>query len=124
MAKMLFEENDGFDEEKCLNMYENSYDFYKLVLDSFHKDVVKTLDGMRKNFEAKDIENYRILVHGMKGAGGSAGAKRLVELATKSNALIKDGNWDEACTIHEDIINELERIKTLIPERIAAFDNQ
>lgn len=117
----LFNDSDGFDEDSCLSMYDNSYDFYKLVLETFHKDVERTLAGMKETFAAKDVENYRILVHGLKGAGGSAGATRLVQLATESNDLIKEGNWDEAVKYHEPIVEELTRIAEVIPERIKAF---
>ena len=110
--------SDGIDEETCLEMYDNNYDFYKLVLDTFCKEIVKTRDGMKETFDANDIENYRILVHGLKGSGGSAGATRLVELATKSNALIKEGNWENAKELHEPIISELTRLIGLVPARI------
>ena len=116
----MFYENDGMDEDSCLRLYDNSYEFYKLVLETFVGDIKKTLDGMRENLAAGDSENYRIFVHGLKGAGGSAGAKDLVELATKSNALIKEGKWDEAKQLHEPIIAELERLQKIIPERIKA----
>ena len=123
MGDTLFNENDGFDEKSCLSMYDNSYDFYKLVLESFLKDVERTIEGMKETYAAKDVENYRILVHGLKGAGGSAGATRLVELATESNALIREGKWDEACKFHEPLVEELTRIKTVVPQRIEEFSN-
>ncbi len=117
----LFEENDGIDEEGCLPVYDNSYDFYKMVLQTFAKEIEKTVAGMEETFAAGDIENYRILVHGLKGSGGSAGAKHLVEMATESNALIKEGKWDESKAYHEDIISELKRLIELIPKRIEQF---
>ncbi len=117
----LFEENDGMDEEGCLPVYDNSYDFYIMVLQTFAKEITKTAEGLEETFAAGDTENYRILVHGLKGSGGSAGAIHLVEMATESNALIKDGNWDEAKAYHEDIINELKRLIELIPQRISEY---
>ena len=117
----LFNETDGFDEDNCLSMYDSSYDFYKLVLESFLKDAVRTLQGMKDTYAAEDVENYRILVHGLKGAGGSAGATHLVELATESNALIREGKWEEARAYHEPLVAELTRVINVIPERIAAF---
>lgn len=122
MSNRLFNENDGMDEDGCLGIYDNDYDFYKLVLDTFCQDLVRTRDGMTETFAAKDLENYRILVHGLKGAGGSAGAKHLVELATVSNDLIKAGSVDEAYKLHEPILEELDRLITIIPERIQAHN--
>ncbi len=117
----LFKENDGIDEEGCLPVYDNSYDFYTMVLKTFAKEIEKTVVGMEETFAEGDIENYRILVHGLKGSGGSAGARHLVEMATDSNALIKEGKWDEAKTYHEEIINELKRLIELIPHRLEQF---
>ena len=111
----LFKDEDGIDENTCLMMYDNSYDFYKLILESFLNDATRALSGMKETYEAEDTENYRIIVHGLKGTGGSAGAKHLVELATRSNDLIKEGKWEEACAYHDGITKELERLISLIP---------
>lgn len=118
MSDRLFNENDGIDEDNCLQMYDNSYDFYKLVLGTFTKEIAKTVVSLKETFAAKDKENYRILVHGLKGSGASAGAGHLVEMATESNALLKEDKWEEAERFHEPIIAELERLLKLIPERI------
>ncbi|MBR2529542.1 MAG: Hpt domain-containing protein [Lachnospiraceae bacterium] len=118
----LFNDSDGFDEDTCLSMYDSNYDFYKLVLNTFLEDAKRALQGIKETYDACDIENYRILVHGLKGAGGSAGASKLVDLATRSNALIKEGDWDQASQLHEPIIAELERLIRLIPERIDAHN--
>lgn len=116
----LFDPSDGFDEDACLSMYDSSYDFYKLVLNTFLDDARRAKEGMEDTYSAGDIENYRIIVHGLKGAGGSVGAKQLVDLATRSNALIKDGEWDSAVKLHKPLIDELERLIKVIPERILA----
>ena len=121
MENSLFRENDGIDEEACLKMYDNSYDFYRLVLDTFCKEIGKTFVNMQETFAAKDVENYRISVHGLKGSGASCGAGHLVDLATRSNALIKEGKWDEAVQFHQPILDELERLMTLIPLRLEEF---
>lgn len=121
MGNRLFNENDGMDEDNCLMIYDNSYDFYKLVLQTFHSEIPKTVKGMKDTYDLPDKEEYRIYVHGLKGSGGSAGAKHLVELATESNALIKEGKWEEASRMHEPILAELARLEKLIPERINSF---
>ena len=117
----LFKEDDGIDEASCLPIYDNSYDFYKLVLQTFSGEIAKTTEGMKETYASGDIDNYRILVHGLKGSGGSAGATYLVELATKSNALIKEGNWEAAKEYHEPLLKELTRLMELIPKRLAEF---
>lgn len=119
MDKRIFGAEDGIDEEGCLLIYDNDQNFYRLVLDTFQKEITKTVKDMAAAFSAGDIEGYRILVHGLKGSGGSVGAKALVEMATISNELIKEGKWDEAAVYHEPILNELERLIRMIPERLS-----
>ena len=117
----MFEEKDGIDEDGCLPVYDNCYDFYKLVLQTFVKEITDTVRRMEETFAEGDAKNYRILVHGLKGSGGSVGAGHLVEMATESNALIKEDKWDASKAYHEDIINELKRLIELIPKRIEEF---
>ncbi len=121
MKNRLFKDNDGIDEEACLKMYEGSYDFYRVVLDTFCKEISKTIVKMHETFDTKDVENYRISVHGLKGSGASCGAGHLVELATESNALIKEGKWEEAQKLHQPILDELERLAALIPLRLEEY---
>ncbi len=121
MGDRLFLEEDGMDEDGCLLIYDNDYSFYTLVLETFRSEIPKTIKGMVDNYDSPNTEDYRIYVHGLKGSGGSAGAKHLVELATESNALIKEGKIDEAKAMHDSIIAELNRLDKIIPERIQAF---
>lgn len=124
MSDRLFLEDDGMDEDGCLMIYDNDYSFYKLVLETFRNEIPKTIKGMKDNYDSPNPEDYRIYVHGLKGSGGSAGARHLVELATQSNALIKEGRVDEAKQMHDSIIAELERLDRIIPERIRDFGGQ
>ena len=55
----MFKEDDGIDEASSLPIYDDSYDFYKLVLQTFSKEIVKTTEGMKETFASEDIENYR-----------------------------------------------------------------
>lgn len=121
MNDRLFKDNDGINEDVCLKMYDGSYDFYRIVLETFCKEIGNTLVKMQETFDAKDVENYRISVHGLKGSGASCGAGHLVELATESNALIKEGKWDEAQKFHQPILEELERLMALIPLRLEEY---
>lgn len=118
MGRGLFEEKDGIDEEACLKMYDNNYDFYRIVLETFCKEIGNTYVNMKEKFATRDIESYRISVHSLKGSGASCGAVCLVRLATESNALIKEGKWEEAEKFHQPILDELERLMTLIPQRL------
>lgn len=118
MDERIFRAEDGIDEEACVGILDNSSELYRMVLDTFCNELKKTCAGMKDYYAAGDIENYRILVHGLKGAGGSAGARHLVEMATESNDLIKKGKWEQAKELHEPIMKEMERLSVLIPERL------
>lgn len=121
MGNRLFKDNDGIDEDACLKMYDGSYDFYRTVLEALCKEIGQTFVKMQETFDAKDTENYRISVHGLKGSGASCGAGYLVSLATESNALLKEGKWEEAQKFHKPILDELQRLMTLIPERLEEY---
>lgn len=121
MGNRLFNDNDGINEQACLETYDNSYDFYMIVLDTFCKEIGTIRKKMQETFDSKDVENYRISVHGLKGSGASCGASLLVRLATESNALIKEGKWEEARKYHQPILDELERLMTLIPLRLEEY---
>jgi len=121
MGNRLFKDNDGIDEDVCLKMYDGSYDFYRTVLEALCKEIGQTFVKMQEYFDAKDTENYRISVHGLKGSGASCGAGYLVSLATESNALLKEGKWEEAQKFHQPILDELQRLMTLIPERLEEY---
>ena len=114
----LFNDDDGIDEASCLSIYDGSYDFYRAVLETFSQEIGKDISEIERSFDERDEETYRILIHGLKGSGGSAGATHLVEMATQSNELLKKGKWDEAAAYHGPILEELRRLRTLIPERL------
>ena len=118
MSEKLFEISDGIDEDACLAIYDGNLDFYRLVLETFCKEITKSREQLIDAFDKQNAEQYRVIVHGLKGSGGSAGATLLVDLATRSNALIKEGSWDSACKLHGPIIEEMNRLIGLIPERI------
>ncbi|MCR5674044.1 MAG: Hpt domain-containing protein [Lachnospiraceae bacterium] len=121
MEKNIFKENDGIDEHLCLLMYNEDRDFYVMVLETFVNDLIQTSNRIRETFESNEKEQYKILVHGLKGAGGSAGAGHLVDLVTRSNDLMKEGRFDLAYEMHEEILAEMERLIKVIPERLEVF---
>lgn len=118
MDTPIFDENDGLKEQECLSIYDNSYDFYVSVLKAFYNESLKTVCKMEKALSEKEYEEYRILVHGLKGSGGAIGDDKLYELANESNALLKAGNTKDGISYHEKIISELKRVQRLIEEKV------
>lgn len=120
--KRIFEEEDGINEEYCVSIYDNSYDFYMLVLKTFLDESNRNLNDLREKFEADDAEGYRIVVHSLKSSAGSVGANDYAELASRSNEMIKDGNWEAAKEINHEVIDELVALRTLIEIRLEAWE--
>ena len=118
MQTPIFDKNDGIDEEMCLGIYDNSYDFYVSVLKAFYKETLVSLESMKTALEKCDFENYRILVHGLKGSGGAIGDNKLLELATKANEYLKAGDIQKGTSYHDEITEELLRVQELIRNKV------
>lgn len=114
----IFDSNDGLDEEKCLMIYDNSYDFYVSVLKAFYKETLVTVTKMEETLRAGAYEDYRILVHGLKGSGGAVGDDKLFDMAMRSNELLKSGDIEGGISYHDEIIGELKRVQKLIEEKV------
>lgn len=118
MKTPIFDDKDGIKEQECLLMYDNSYEFYADVLKAFYKESLGTVVKMQQTLSEKKYDDYRILVHGLKGLGGAIGDDKLLQLATSSNALLKSGNITEGISYHDELINELKRMQELIKDRV------
>lgn len=118
MRNPIFDENDGIDEQECLTIYDNSYDFYAAVLKAFVKEGKKIIDGMEQSYRQNSPEDYRILVHGLKSSAASVGCRKLSKLASESNELCKAGDWEGAKKMHEQVSEGLRNLTELIENRL------
>ena len=67
---------------------------YKEILFLYIKESEKKIKQIAELFEQRDMENYGVEVHALKGASLSIGAVRLFELAKELEAIAKAGNLD------------------------------
>lgn len=71
-----------------------------------------------KFFEAKDIPNYQILVHGVKSTSLTIGLCDLSEKAKQLEQACKDNNWDYIEANHEEMLAKyadvLAKIKSIL----------
>lgn len=115
---LIFNDEDGIDEKNCMLMYDGSIDFYKMVLETFLKEGTRVLPDLQKFYDADAVEDYRILVHGLKSSAASIGANDYSEVASISNEYIKAGSWDKAKAMHGEVYSGLEELIMLVEVRL------
>lgn len=118
MKTPIFDNSSGISEEECLAIYDNSYDFYVSVLKAFYKESLETAEKMKRALEAGEYEEYRIMVHGLKGSSGAIGAHKLLELATVANEKLKAKDIEGGTAYNEEILDEIKRIRGLISDNV------
>ena len=119
MRTPIFMEEDNIDEEFCLSIYENSYDFYIVVLESFVKGGTNNLNELKQYFSEKNSEEYRIVVHGLKSSAASIGAVELSSVATDMDELYKSGDIEGMYSRHAELVKILTVTIDLIKVRLA-----
>lgn len=108
----ILEELDGVDVETGIKNCAGSIDiFFDLLRTYSASTMVYTLNEL---FEKEDLENYRVIVHSIKGASKNIGAHSIAEkaYALEKAAERKDINyiWDN----HEDMIEEYSILLKLL----------
>ena len=88
----------GFDTESGVEYSAGSEEFYLEMLTTFAEGYDGKSSELRKEFDGKDWENYRIHVHALKGNAKMIGAMRLAESALGQEMAAKEGR-------ENDIIN-------------------
>lgn len=119
MSDYIFLPEDCVSESECIISYDNSIDFYALVLKSFVKESIKIINNMKSFIEQGDIEQYRIIVHGLKSSAASVGFSELSKHAKESEYCCKGLDWDGAVKRHDALIDELQNVVSLIEDRVS-----
>jgi len=118
MNKPIFDESDNFDEKYCLSIYDNSYDFYVAVLETFARSTERELEELIQSMEEDRRHDYWILVHGLKSSSESVGAKDLHQLVLKMDLMYKAGDWNSIVSNHEELIRVLSNTIYIIRKRL------
>lgn len=118
MADYIFLPEDNVDEASCISAFDNSIDFYLLVLNSFVKESAKILNHMRRFASSNDMEQYRMTVHGLKSSAASVGFLDLSAHAKESEQCCKALDWSGALTRDDVLRKELENAVGLINTRV------
>jgi len=108
---------EGVDARKALTERDCSVPDYLELLDLFVAEGKEKSPTIRSFYEAKDYENYRILVHGIKSAAANIGAMRVSELAKEQEFAAKDENYqliDDGVDLlevtYEKLITDIEKV--------------
>ena len=79
-----------------------SKEVYRELLSTFLES--DAMSEAQQYFDARDIENYRITVHGLKSSARYVGADKLSDKAKELEDLSKQGNWEKILEEHPVII--------------------
>ncbi|MCL2792664.1 MAG: response regulator [Spirochaetaceae bacterium] len=85
---------DEINIEIGLTQFSNTKDMYCNTLDMFHKKFILKCDDITALFEAKDLKNFYISMHGIKSSLFIIGAVKLSEMAADMEIASKNGALD------------------------------
>ena len=106
---------DAIDEESALKYCMGSRTFLEKMLATFRKN--EKTKQIETFFRAKDWDNYRIVVHSLKGNALTVGALKLSEHAKELEYAARDDRIDEIMEKHEPFMKEYRAILDAIEAR-------
>jgi len=122
MKDSIFLPEDNVNEKERIAAFDNSIDFYLLILKSFAKEAGKTIKQLPKYIEQEDSEHYRIAVHGLKSTAAAVGFQTLSDHARESEMCCKQSDWDGAKSKNQALLDEVDRALELIEQRIKEYE--
>lgn len=106
--KTFLEQLDFPDVQKGLSYCADDEDFYKEMLKMYSDN--SRLIELKKQYDEKDWENYRIQVHALKSTSLSIGAVKLSEQAKEMEEAAKNGCVEELSEQQEKMMKEYEKL--------------
>jgi signal transduction histidine kinase/DNA-binding response OmpR family regulator/HPt (histidine-containing phosphotransfer) domain-containing protein len=111
----------GVDFHRGLEHFGGDMESYIRVLKSYVKNTPGLLDQIRACTE-EGLDNYRIVVHGIKSASRSIGAEELGEKAESLEFAARDGNFDFIRQTNESFIEDTEKTAAGLSSLLAKID--
>ncbi|MDD5793235.1 MAG: ATP-binding protein [Clostridiales bacterium] len=102
--------NESIDIKEALSYLNNDYNFYISIVKQYIKESNKYLSEIEEFYEQNDLENYSILVHGIKANLKNIGAIKLSELAYELEKYSKDKNKEFVIEHNDEFINNLFKL--------------
>ncbi len=128
-ADLSYLKTAGIDTDIGLGYCDQNEEFYKTILEEYHKSAPEKIGEMKKAYAASDWNNYAILVHALKSTSRMIGAQELSDIAARME---KAANAEDATTItpeHEPMLELYEKTTQVIgrvigtPETAAAEED-
>ena len=107
---------DAIDEKSALKYCMGNRNFFEKMLAAFRKN--EKSQQIETFFQAKDCENYRIVVHALKGNALTIGALHLSEHAKELEFAARDDRIDEIMEKHGPLMEEYRTILDAIETRM------
>lgn len=99
---------DFLDAKKGMSYCMDDEEFYKEILIEFVEN--QKSEELKKFYEEKDWENYRIRMHGVKSSSLTIGAVDLSEKAKSIEVPLKTGDFSHALAEHDSFMEDYEKI--------------
>lgn len=100
----------GIDTEEGLAYCAEDPEFYEEMLSEFVVEGGSGYSDLKKHFENRDWQHYRITAHTMKSTSKMIGANALSEKARELEAACKEGNESALIAGHDSFVNELAEL--------------
>jgi HPt (histidine-containing phosphotransfer) domain-containing protein len=101
--------NGGVNIKQSLE-YLGDMEMYDDMLEDFLTEMEKRIVQLENFKEAKDMQNYAILVHAIKGDSRYLGFERLSELALQHEMESKNGNVEFVDNNFNELMQEINKI--------------
>lgn len=115
MKELDFLDKNGIDTKVGIELL-GDVDTYNDTLADFLTECDTRLPEMDKYKEAKDMENYAILVHAMKGDSKYLGFSKLAELSYNHQIESQNNNVDYINEHYDELIKETNRVIEVVKD--------
>ncbi|MCR4604641.1 MAG: response regulator [Eubacterium sp.] len=107
-------EDGGINTKDGLRYCNGSDDFFKEMLSQYVITSKEKKDALENAMEAGDVKDYQIRVHALKSNSKSIGATDMFEKAAALEKSAADGDLDTIKSEHPKLMEEFDRIITLL----------
>ncbi len=120
LAEPLFRalKNEGVNIRQGFFYCGNSEELYREILAELIRDYPEREKKLERYYEAKDWENYKIVIHSLKSSTKVIGAEKLSALAAGAEAAAEIGDEETLLRDHETIMTLFRRLADVVKEHL------
>ena len=101
--------NNGIDVDNSLEIL-GDIDTYNELLQDFLEETQDRLINIEKYKKFRDMKNYAILVHAIKGDSKYLGFTKLAELSLNHQLKSEENDYQYICDNYDELLRELNRV--------------